>query len=741
MSLFGKRNSEDEENLYDNSENELDSDYNYDESDEEYANPNDNDIIEYTEEYDTDVKPKKRKFWQYPREYFDPCDVVINKKGAEEYYFNIVKSFNLWHIGWFWSLFPSLKEKAEDWVWDKDFLHDYAVKQHIKAEKLNSMKASEQLGHDIGVLFTRLMVIGIIIVGILAFNIFVYKPNTNFNSALSYMQSGHYAEASEIFDSLDKFNGSDIYGYYCHAQVVLKDKDYDKAHDMFEKLAKYQSSLNPEYVPTSMEDMQKECIFQKALSYYNKEEWAQAIEVILPVIKYKNSVEYYEKCMYQLAEESYENNDYYTALERFSNIVSFEDTEERMNALLSNIYNKGLELYNQKEYFDSADVFNSISIYNYKDSAQMSTQCFYELSQEKFKEGDYIEAMELFKQIPHYKDSQTMVKECIYRTLDKKDYSKNIVRMLDLVPYRDVADILQETPYNLYAEWIIVTYNGKAANNETFIFDTNGRFICDESRLPALAISNDDSSNQYSWNGEYFETRDGRYQIYIENYETSADFGAYITLKCINGDSEVIYRCQKINELDEYYSDNLVPNTSKTSDHDLIQMYIDELKKNQEKEDETVEIVNNDPISEETNEEGNGPDSESSENNNPESEKQITDDEEEQTSVQISNAKRHRFEATVIKVYNWALLVEADSAYEEATVSKQFFVNYENATDLAPGDICQITYSSPIDINVTPCEITADSVSYIGTIDSIENDTSNNEDLDEDDNTGGGIFS
>ena len=711
MSLFGKSKSDSAENessqVYNandtngSNENEYydeDTEPNealIDEDNESVSQDTDEDYIEYVDDYDaTDVKPPKRNIFKYPRVYFDPCDIVLNKNEEEEYYFNLVKTLYLWHLGWVWTLIPAkTKDKILDWVWKQDALHNYSIKQHEKAEWLNGLKASEQLAHDIKILLTKLAVIIALLVGFFSYKTLVYDPTMEFNNATTLMSTGHYQEAKEIYKDLQKFKNAHVYSAYCSAQLLLKDKKYDDAYQVFEKLVPYSSILNK-----NMEDFKKECVFQKALSYYNEEDWERAIETIIPIIKYKNSIEYYEKSMYQIAESKYEEDDYYGALENFIKIASFDDVQDRMNALLSNLYNQGIVLYNEGKYFEAADIFNSIVDYSYKDSAQMSTQCFYELSQEKFKEGDYLEAKKLFEQIPHYKDSQTMIKECLYRSLDTNDYSKNILRMLSLVPYRDVSTILNEAPYNIYAEWIIITYNGKAANNETFIFDTDGKFICSESRLPALAISNDDQTYPYSWNGEYFSTRDSKYQIYIEDYELSDDFGAYITLKCISDDSEVIYRCQKINELDEYYSDSLVPNMTDTSDYDLIEMYLAELKK--QKSDAVEDTPSNNSETDI---------SISPEEPSPETSNETSSEEQPEAGQQ----KGHMFDATIIKVYEDALLVSPDPDFEESTLSDQFFVSYDNAKDLAPLDVCQITYTQDIDTNITPYEIVADKVSFL----------------------------
>lgn len=713
MGLFNKKKNEE---LIDNTpetESDYNSDLNQDSEENEY----------YESEEQTDnYKPtnSKKKKGLYPREYLDPCDIYLGKdqdgnNTVEEYYFNPEKTFRLYHLGFLWNIFSDgLREKIIDFCWDKDWLHDISAKQHQKSEHLNSLTASGQLAYDISRLFIKIAIILALIFGIWGYDFFVKTPNEQFDTAITLLQEKKYTDAKSTFELLNGKKSSNIYIQYCNARIALSENRFDDAKKIFEDMTPDASKIGL----NNIEDLKKECVYQKAIYYYNKGEWQTAIDVIIPVIKYSNSAEYYEKCQYRLADMDYESGDYYKALEKFNTIASYDNAQDRMNGMMSSIYAEGMNKYKEQDYLKAAEIFNSIVPYKYLDSAQMSTQCFYQSAQDLFAEEDYLDAKELFEQIPQYKDSQTMVKECLYRTLDSKDYTKNILNMLSLQGYRDVSDILKTKPYNIYAEWIVSEINGRTANNETFIFNTDGDFLCDEPNLPSIAISNDELKYHYYWddNEECFKTQDDKYQIYIEDFNIisyTSNTYVYITLKCIGDDKETLYKCQKINELDEYYEATVIRNTADTSDYELIQAYLDEMKKKEQSNNENS--LNNSNNSNEENIENTNESNQTEEN-------------------EVDPIKKKSFVASVLRVYDDALLVAPDTEYSEAEISDRYVVLYDDSSTLEKGDIISVMYIEDINTESEPPEIEAYKVKYIGN-NSESNESDSNSESEETTNT------
>lgn len=661
---------------------------------EQYSEPQVEEDDYYEEDEEFQEKPSApRKKGLYPREYPDPCDIYINKSNVEEYYFNVEKTLRAKHFGWLWDILPSgLKDSIEDWAWDKDFLHDIAVKQHDKSEYLNSLTASGQLAYDVKNFFIKAGIILGIIVGVWGYNVFIATPNEIFDTAKTYLSEKKFVEAKSTFELLEGKKNSNLYIGLCNAQIAINEKRYDDATEIYEKLTPYAATIGIE----DIEGLKKECLYQKTINYYNNGEWQKAIDTVIPIIKYSNAVEYYERCQYKLADIDYENGDYYASLSKFFTISSYDNVQDRMNGIMSNIYAQALDKYNSGDFIGAAEIFNSIVDYGYMDSGQMSTQCFYQSAQDLFKNGEYADAKVLFEQIPQYKDSQTMVKECLYKSLDSKDYTKNIYNMLALSGYRDVKETLKTAPYNIYAKWLVSDINGRAANNEIFKFDIDGNFICAEPNLPSLAISNDALKYPYSWNDEEqcFSTADSKYQIYIESFETisytSNDY-VYITLKAVGDGKETTYRCQKIGELEEYYDATVVINTSETSDYELIQAYIDSMKKREEQEQKPD--VPDEPIQTEPADDPQSP------ANDPAQEEDTT--------------KTKTFVGLVTRVYDDAVLVIPDSEYPEHEIAKRFIILYPHSKDLEEGDVISIMYKSGINMEREPYEIEAYKVRYI----------------------------
>lgn len=717
--MFNKRKKSNDEPQIDEQDIESSTDMDVDYDDEL---PNEQvDEEDYYEEK-ADSTPRKRK-GLYPREYPDPCDIYLNKSNVEEYYFNVEKTLRAHHLGWLWNIIPDGgKDRIEDWAWDKDFLHDIAIKQHDKSEYLNSLTASGQLAHDITGFFIKVGVVLALVVGVWGYDYFISTPNEIFNTAITYLNDKKFVEAKETFELLKGKKNSELYIGLCKAQIAISEKRYDDATEIYEKLTPYAASINL----NNIEDLKKECIYQKTINYYNKGEWQNAIDTVVPIIKYSNAVEYYERCQYKLADIDYENGDYYAALSKFFTISSYDNTQDRMNGIMSNIYAQALDRYNKGDFIGAAEIFNSIVDYGYLDSGQMSTQCFYQSAQDLFKNGEYADAKILFEQIPQYKDSQTMVKECLYKSLDSKDYTKNIYNMLALSGYRDVKETLKAAPYSIYAKWLVSDINGKAANNETFQFDIDGNFVCAEPNLPSLAVSNDEIRYSYSWDDEEqcFSTTDSKYQIYIEDYNTisytSNDY-IYITLKAVGNGKETIYRCQKIGELAEYYDATVVINTSDTSDYELIQAYIDAMKE-KDNQNQASEPVIDVPAQIE-----------------PADEPSVSDE----PGLEDEGIKTKTFVGTVTRVYDDAVLVVPDSEYTESDIAERFIVLYPNSSDLEEGDIISVMYKTDINTDTVPFEIEAFKVRYMGTsvpdspeepTEQGEEDTETNEDPEDSDN-------
>ena len=631
---------------------------------------------------------KKRK--KYPRQYPDPTDLYVNGKliGDDitdisqdmiEVYFNPQKTLEVHHLGLLWKIFPQkFKDFILDKAWNNDFLNDYAIKQHERVNRLNTLHAKAQLAHDVKKALAKVLLVGIIVGGSFGYYQFVKVPNEIFKTGIRYISNQQYSEAIETLKQLKGKKNSDIYIGFCMAKIAIQEQRYDDAYSIYEKLDKYASTIG--ITQQQMIDFKNETLYRKALYKYENKLWQEAVDILVPIIKYSNAVEYYQKCEYQLAGDAYEAGDKYEALRIYNGIATYEDCSSKMQSILSGLYETAMDKYKERNYIGAAEMFSSIAPYKFKDTVQMEIQCFYQQAQDEFAAGNYEKAGELFSQTPTYKDSQTMVKECRYVQIKKNNYTDNIVSLLALNGYRDTDKVLDMEPYNLYAEWMITEIDNRAANNEQFIFDTDGLFKCNETRLPNVAVATDTAKNSYTWNGECFETRDGQYRIYIEDFSVvnymSASYET-INLKCEHNGSFSEYRCQKVKELSAYYEAELVVNTADHKDQDLIDYY---LKTVADKEDYVK----------------------------PSEESETRP---EQTSSGEQNL-HEKFYAVVTEAQGSYIIVTPVADSPQYLISDTFKVNYSYSSELEVGDTVQIVYQENI-IESQPPEINATRVQFI----------------------------
>ena len=638
------------------------------------------------QEYASEDRRKKK----YPRQYPDPTDLYVNGKIIEnitdisqdmiEVYFNPQKTLEVHHLGLLWKIFPQkFKDFLLDKAWSNDFLNDYAIKQHERVNRLNALPAKAQLAYDTKKFLIRAFLFAVIVVGGFGYYQFVKVPNDIYKEGMRYISNQQYPEAVVTLEKLKGKKNANVYIGFCKAKIAIRDQRYDDAYSIYEKLDSYAHLIG--ITEQQMTDFKNETLYRKALYKYENKLWQEAVDILVPIIKYSNAVEYYQKCEYQLAGEAYEAGDKYDALKIYNGIASYEDSRQKMQTILEGIYDNATDSYRKKDYIEAAEIYSSIAPYKYKYSVQMEIQCFYQQAQDEFAAGNYEKAGELFSQTPTYKDSQTMVKECRYVQIDKSNYTDNIVNLLSLNGYRDTNAILDSEPYNLYAEWMITEIDSKAANNEQFIFDTDGLFKCSETRLPNVSVATDTARNEYRWNGECFETRDNQYRIYIEDFDIvnylSASFET-ITLRCENGDNSSIYRCQKVKELSAYYEAGLVVNTVDHRDQDLIDYYL----KTAADKDSFVK-----------------PSEKTSQNS-------------EKTTSGEQNLYE-KFYAVVSEVNSGYFIATPVDDSSQRAVSDTFKINYSYSSELEVGDTVQVVYQENIIESSQPPEVNASRVQFI----------------------------
>ncbi len=176
----------------------------------------------------------------------------------------------------------------------------------------------------------------VLLVNLLFFTIIVFaaivKRNDNitkYEIAQEYMYNEDYDKAYEIFKEI-KFEDSDAYEIYSEAKLLLKNEQYIDA-------------INKFYILGDFQDSQEQIQFAKyklAIKLFEEGDYDAAKSIFIELENYEESSSYLETIekeqlvqltenMYNEASDLLENKEYEKALERFSLILGYEDSNEK----------------------------------------------------------------------------------------------------------------------------------------------------------------------------------------------------------------------------------------------------------------------------------------------------------------------------------------------------------------------------------------------------------------------------
>lgn len=112
-------------------------------------------------------------------------------------------------------------------------------------------------------------------------------------------------------------------------------------------------------------------------------------------------------------------------------------------------YSVAVEKYDEGNYAEAKDIFSKLL--DYKESSTYFTDCQYQIATLAFKSGEYSKAVEVFTQLEEYKDSAEYLTECSYRIaildLESGKYNEAIDVFSKLNDYKDSAEYLKKAVF------------------------------------------------------------------------------------------------------------------------------------------------------------------------------------------------------------------------------------------------------------------------------------------------------
>lgn len=523
-------------------------------------------------------KKYKKIYKKYPKKYYDPVDSEVDEKdGKTYYYFNPEKTLRKYNLLFLTKIIPLYKLEE---LTDSAFFDETAKKQHEKVEKLNALSAVEQYKREKKINLIRIGVMLALIFFIFSHVTNTVIPNNKFENATKNMIAGNYRESFYTFSELGTRSNSHIYAKYDEGQVFLQiaksyssgtagrdltDEEkqanineailnYDSAKECFKLL---ENAYNAIAVPFGMSDEEaykhitnliKECDYSKARMLYQNSKFEEAAAIFRSIYDYSDATENYYRCMYEIADNYYEDGDYFLAIDNFypASVAKYSDAETRLKELASQLYESASIAFQKKDYEQAIEYFAFLADYNYSDSADMINRCRYNYALDFYKAKNYEKALDYLKDIEEYKDALALEKECTYR-LGVIAYNRVPVSSIEYfkaIPgFRDADNILNSNNLILYGSWKVVEMDGNAIPDTEFYFNGDGALVSTSVNLLGVAISKENEQEYYyRWNGS-------GYSIMVDNTEyvlslriSDAD-NIYIIAS--NGSNEYTYKCQR----------------------------------------------------------------------------------------------------------------------------------------------------------------------------------------------------
>ena len=171
---------------------------------------------------------------------------------------------------------------------------------------------------------------------------------------------------------------------------------------------------------------------------------------------------YIAETRYNSALELIENKNYTDAIEIFTELGAYEDSQEKIKECK---YQNALLLIDAEEYSEAKALLEELKGYNTDIETKIQI-CDYSIAKQYLEKGKYDKAKELFTALKDYGDSKDMIKECSYRKalslIEGKKYEDAITILSDIKKYSDSSEKINE------AKYLYVTEN-LTSDNETTV--------------------------------------------------------------------------------------------------------------------------------------------------------------------------------------------------------------------------------------------------------------------------------
>lgn len=240
--------------------------------------------------------------------------------------------------------------------------------------------------------------------------------------------------------------------------------------------------------------------YNKAVSLYEKSDYANAESLFLEVENYKDSADYLENIenekKYIDATDKYKAGDIETAEALFLEVEGYKDSAEYIEKIGNEkIYHEASSKYEAGDIDEAEKLFSSISGYSDADQKLEEIQKLkiYNQAYTLFEDKEYSQALELLEPIEDYSDAAALIDQMnadyefntYIDTLKKYGFFANSVENLGIELIDDVRSI-----------WYNCIYEEDSYLTDEYTKDSRGNFYDDFNTALFVYFSSDDYSRQ-----------------------------------------------------------------------------------------------------------------------------------------------------------------------------------------------------------------------------------------------------
>ena len=145
---------------------------------------------------------------------------------------------------------------------------------------------------------------------------------------------------------------------------------------------------------------------------------------------------------YKKASELYENENYKQSAELFETLGNYKDSEEKV---LMSKYSEAKALAEAGEYEQAEALFTELG--DYEDCADMVKECEYQTAKNLYDNGNFESAEAILSELGEWKDSTELLRGCKYQTAQKyfneNNYESAKTIFYELNNYKDSSSMLE----------------------------------------------------------------------------------------------------------------------------------------------------------------------------------------------------------------------------------------------------------------------------------------------------------